>query len=1390
MDFFSRVTRTWFDSNFEAPTRVQQEGWPQLVQGKNALLLAPTGSGKTLAAFLWAIDSLGRLPVDTPPGVRVLYVSPLKALVYDVERNLRAPLIGIRRLAEQNNETIRPVQVDVRTGDTPAQDRRRQIKDPADILVTTPESLFLILGSQAAETLRSVHTVIVDEIHAFAPSKRGVHLALSLERLEALTARSPQRIGLSATVRPYEEAARFLVGQRDVTVVDASEPAHVELAVVLPERAQAAALTPRTRGGPILGRPSAKKKQASLKSLREDASLPRQVLDAIREHRSTIVFVNARSHAERLAQQINELADEPLVQSHHGSISHEKRAAIEETLKAGELKGIVATSSLELGIDMGAIDLVILVESPGSVVRGLQRVGRAGHKVGEKSRGLILPKYRGGDLVECAVVAQRMVEGELEPIHIPEYALDVLAQQVVALCCSRVWSVDELLELVRRSHPYRDLSRDVLVSVLDMLSGRYPSEAFADLRPRLNWDRSRDLLTPRRGTKMLSLLNAGTIPDRGLYSVHLGQGGPRVGELDEEMVFETKKGEVFLLGATSWRVESITRDQVIVSPAPGEPGKMPFWRGDGPGRPIELGRAIGSFVRQVGRQSEERAVEWVQEHTPLLEDTARNLVGYIQEQKEHTGTLPTDRNITVERFRDELGDWRICILTPFGSRVHAPWALALEATLSARAGFAVQTLYSDDGIVLRFADVEEELPGTDQLVPEPEEVEDLIVEQLASSALFAAAFRENAARSLLIPRRRPDRRAPLWQQRLKAKTLMAEVRKYPSFPVILETYRQCLKDVFDVPTLIEILGAIRRREIRTDDVETSSASPFSRSLVYNYVAQYLYEQDAPLAERKAQALTLDRNLLRELLGQTELRELLDADVIEEVESELQGLAPSHRARHADGLQDLLRRVGDLSSEELSARSEEDPGDWLDQLECERRAVRIRLNKEERWIAAEDAARYRDGLGVLPPSGLPEALLEPADEPMENLLRRYARSHGPFLTENAARRFGLLPAQIEPIFKGLESAGQLVRGEIRPGRTGTEWCDVDVLRRLKRRTLAKLRHEVAPAESSALGQFLPRWHGLDKNESGPGRLEEAIAQLEGLALPWSALSQVLLPARVRGFRLEELDMLAASGAVVWIGAGPLGKTDGRIVLCRRDHATALMDPSIAYDPPSQLHQAVLTHLHERGASFLAELQRLKPASTFTELEETLWDLVWAGQITNDTFLPLRMLGKRTHRSRRPGSVKSQGGRWSLVRDLIDADLKPTERAYTRAQVLLERYGVVSREAAIAEELSGGFKTIYGVLKAMEEAGRVRRGYFVEGLSATQFAFAGAVERLRAGRSDGSTQGGTPLVGGGSRQSLGKPPCLAGFGWGQRPTSPAHSWGVDLHRQWPACRMGSS
>jgi ATP-dependent Lhr-like helicase len=829
---------------------------------------------------------------------------------------------------------------------------------------------------------------------------------------------------------------------------------------------------------------------------------------------------------------------------------------------------------------------------------------------------------------------------------------------------------------------------------------------------------------------MVSNLNVGTIPDRGLYGVHLGAKGPRVGELDEEMVYESRKGETFLLGASTWRIESITRDRVIVSPAPGEPGKMPFWRGDGPGRPIELGRAIGAFVRKLGRMKRSDAAGWICEETPLDESAAKKLVEFIHDQKQHTGTLPTDRAITIERFRDELGDWRICILTPFGSRVHAPWALALESAFTESTGFAVQTLYSDDGIVLRFADVEEELPDTDRLIPDPDDVEDRLVSQLASSALFASAFRENAARSLLIPRRRPDKRAPLWQQRLKAKTLMAEVERYPSFPVMLETYRQCLRDVFDLPTLVEILGAVRRREVRVDDVETHAASPFSRALVSAYVAAYLYEQDAPLAERKAQALTLDRQLLRDLLGQAELRELIDPEVIDEVEAELQGLALSRKAQHADGLHDLLRRVGDLTDGEIGERTTEDASAWLRQLEDERRAVRLRVAGEERWIAAEDVARYRDGLGVLPPAGLPDSLLEPVDAPLEDLLRRYARTHGPFVTAAPAERLGLLPAQIEPVLQALESAGRLVRGEIRPGGVELDWCDADVLRRLKRATLANLRQEAAPVESAVLGRFLPEWHCLG-DRSG-GRLEDAIAQLEGLPLPWSAIANVLLPERVFDFRLDMLDMLAASGAVVWVGAGPLGLKDGRVVLFRRDRAELLLEPPTPYEPPGPLHEKILSHLQGRGASFTMELTRLDEDSSLAEIESTLWDLVWAGQITNDTFLPLRNLGRRVRPAGRRGRPKVSGGRWSLVRELVNEVSSPTERALARSQMLLERYGVVSRDAALADEIPGGFKAVYDVLKTMDEAGRVRRGYFVEGLSATQFAYPGAVERLRAER----------------------------------------------------------
>ncbi len=1338
---FSQATQFWFADTFNEPTPVQQQGWAPIDRGAHTLLVAPTGSGKTLAAFLAGIDQCLQLSVDAPAGVRVLYVSPLKALVYDVERNLRAPLVGIRNTATVLEQAVRDVRVDIRTGDTPRKERQRQAKEPGDILVTTPESLFLILGSKARDNLRLVHTVIVDEIHALAPTKRGVHLALSLERLTEICAQEPQRIGLSATVRPLDEVSRFLVGQRVVEVVDTSARPCLDLKVTVPvpDMENVSGAGNARPSGSILGELYTRQAGTPPTERGIWPAIYPQLVNQIRQNRATIIFVNSRGLCERLTQRLNELTDEELVRSHHGSVSHEKRAEIEEGLKLGRIRGIVATSSLELGIDMGAVDRVVLVESPGSVARGLQRTGRAGHRVGEVSVGRLFPKFR-GDLLESTVIAQRMLGGEIEAIRVPQNALDVLAQQVVAICCDAQRSGANIEQMVARAYPFHQLSPDALNAVLEMLIGRYPSQDFADLRPLLAWDRASDTIRPRRGTAMVSRMNAGTIPDRGNFAVTLGPDGARLGELDEEMVFETRPGENILLGATTWRVEEITRDKVIVSPAPGEPGKLPFWRGEGPGRPIELGHALGEFVRKIGRLNYEQAVIWLQNQVRMDTNAAANLASYIIEQKEHTGTLPTDRSITVERFRDELGDWRICILSPFGARVHAPWSMALQQELSARSGFEVQVMYTDDGIVLRFADIDE-LPELDTLLPDPDEVEELVTDQLSHTALFAGLFRENAVRSLLLPRRRPDQRNPLWAQRLKAQNLLAAVRKYPDFPIVLETYRQALSDVFDLTALRQLLGDIRNRRVQVHEVETRSASPFARSLVFAYVAAYIYQQDAPLAERKAQALTLDRNLLGELLGQAELRDLIDPQVVADLESELQHLVEERRARDADEVHDLLRRLGDLSEDEMYARACCDIHEAVGQLAAERRAITIKMSGETRWIAAEDAAAYRDALGAMPPPGLPESFLRPPDNPLEFLAHRYARTHGPFLTREIAGRFGLRPAQMEPVLRALLHAGTLVQGEIRPGGAELDWCEAEVLRRLKRRTLASLRHQVAPVEAATLGLFLPQWHDLGSTREGVPRLLEVVAQLEGLELPWSALHTTILPQRVAGFTLDMLDMLAATGQVVWIGRSPLGDKDGRIALYLREHVRYLLVAGEPIDAKEQIHTLIQNHLESRGASFLFELQdavrQRLPNTTTHEFGDALWDLVWAGQISNDTFAPLRSLGRRKSRSShsrwRPGQSLA-GGRWSLVSGLVDDNVSDTERAVARTDMLLDRYGIVSREAALAESIPGGFGPIYKVLSALEDTGRVRRGYFVEGLSGAQFARPGAVDRLRGVRRD--------------------------------------------------------
>ncbi len=1339
---FHPATERWFRESFSEPTRVQAEGWRHILAGDHSLLVAPTGSGKTLAAFLASIDRLGARDDDAEAGVRVLYISPLKALVYDIERNLRAPLVGISRIAARIDSSFRQPIVAVRTGDTPQKERQRQARHPGDILVTTPESLFLILGSKARETLRTVETVIIDEIHALAPSKRGAHLALSLERLEELAEGPIQRIGLSATVRPLDRVARYLGGSREVHIVDCSTKPSLDLTVTVPvpdmEQPEVTASSPQSAdSGSILGQLYAREVGRPQTERGIWPSIYPELLDAIRSHRSSIIFVNSRGLCERLAHKLNELAEEELVLAHHGSISHTKRSEIEEGLKSGAIKGIVATSSLELGVDMGAVELVMLVESPGSVARGLQRVGRAGHGVGEVSVGRLFPKFR-GDLLESAVVATRMLDAELDPVDVPSNPLDVLSQQIVAMCCDAPRTIAEIETTVRGAWSFRELSRGLLEAVLDMLSGRYPSSDFADLKPLLSWNRSDDTLSPRRGAAMVTRMNAGTIPDRGAFGVHLGESGPRVGELDEEMVFETRAGDNVTLGASTWRVEAITRDRVIVSPAPGEPGRLPFWRGDGPGRPIGLGRALGAFLRHLGTLSEAEAADWLLANTPLDRNAAGNLAAYVAEQRQETGTLPTDRRITVERFRDELGDWRVCILTPFGARVHAPWSMALQQRLGEESGYEMQVMYTDDGIVLRFADTDE-LPELDRLLPAAEDVEELIVEQLAATSLFAGLFRENAVRSLLLRRRRPGQRAPLWAQRLKAQNLLATLRKYPSFPIVMETYRQAMADVFDIASFKQLMRDLRSRAVRVDDVETRSASPFARSLVFAYVAAYLYEQDAPLAERKAQALTLDRGLLAELLGQGELRDLIDPDVLAKLEADLTCTSDDYRARDADELHDLLRRLGDLTDAEIAERSVDTPGAWLARLRDERRAAAISLGGESRWIAAEDAGLYRDALGALPPAGLPDSFLEPVDRPLEALIRRYARHRGPFTLREAAARFDLRPGQLEPILESLLASGVLVRGEIRPGGAETDWCDNEVLRRLKRRNLAQLRDEVAAVDGSALALFLPRWHGLDKPTAGLPRLREVVDQLEALPLPWSLLDGTLLPARVQGYRSDMLDSLAAAGEIVWVGAGASGSSDGRIRLYRRDRVRDLLPRDADYEPSSALHRLILESLEDRGASFQFEIDEWiadeAPDTDRSELVEHLWDLVWDGQVTNDTFAPLKGLASKPGRRRRAGRVRAvpaAGGRWSLVAKLTRRTPNPTKAAIARARTLLERHGVVSRSSIAAEKLDGGFGALYPVYRELEEQGQVRRGYFVEGLDGAQFAYAGAVDRLRACR----------------------------------------------------------
>ena len=1390
---FGAPARSWFTGAFPAPTAAQAGAWQAIGEGTDVLVVAPTGSGKTLAAFLSALD---RLSVTPPPAqalrrCRVLYVSPLKALAVDVQRNLRAPLAGLRQAAVRLGLPEPEIEVGIRSGDTPPAERRRFATHPPDILITTPESLFLLLTSAAREALRGVETVILDEVHAVAGTKRGAHLALTLERLDELLPAPARRIGLSATVRPVDEVARFLSPQHKVTIVQPPSEKRFDLSVVVPVED----LGELSTGGRDAEQPE---RSASIWPHVEE-----RITDLVQAHRSTIVFANSRRLAERLCGRLNEIAHERatgetlpkdsspaelmaqagvsaaappvLARAHHGSVSKEQRADVEEQLKSGLLPAVVATSSLELGIDMGAVDLVVQVESPPSVASGLQRVGRAGHQVGAVSTGVVFPKYR-GDLVQAAVVTERMRSGSIEALRIPRNPLDVLAQQIVAITALDTWDVDALLALVRRAAPFATLPQSVFDAVLDMLAGRYPSDAFAELRPRVVWDRVAGTVTGRPGAQRLAVTSGGTIPDRGLFGVFLAghdpkKGGGRVGELDEEMVYESRVGDVFTLGTSSWRIEDITHDKVLVTPAPGVPGKLPFWHGDSLGRPLELGRAVGAFLRELGGLTPEAATARL--HAAGLDDwAAGNLLGYLAEQRQATGHLPDDRTIVVERFRDELGDWRIVVHSPFGAQVHAPWALALAARLAERNGLDAQVMHADDGIVLRLPDADlmdfpdpdapvatttaDEAPiGADATVFDPTQIEQTVTDQVGGSALFASRFRECAARALLLPRRSPGRRTPLWQQRQRSAQLLQVAAGFGSFPIVLEAVRECLQDVFDVPGLVELMGDIESRRVRLVEVTTPEPSPFARSLLFGYVAQFLYEGDSPLAERRASALALDSRLLAELLGQAELRELLDPEVLAGLESELQRLTPERRIRDVEGVADVLRMLGPLSPEELALRG--CAADWPGELEAARRIIGVRIAGEQRWASIEDAGRLRDALGTPLPVGIPEAFTEPVKDPLGDLLARHARTHGPFTAADTAARFGLGTAVVQGVLQRLAATGRLVQGEFRPGGSGTEWCDSEVLRRLRRRSLAALRQEVEPVPPRALAAFLPQWQHLGSHRlRGIDGLLRTVEQLQGSLVPASALERMVLPSRVADYSPAMLDELTASGEVLWSGAGALPGKDGWVSLCPADTAPLLRPTPLPLEF-SPLHQALLTALAPGYGLFFRQLveqvERQGLTATQPELATALWDLAWAGYLSNDTLAPLRALlgsgrtpGATAHRAPRStprarygsgvatgrpagrsASLPTTAGRWSLLPPpLSDA----TQRAHALAQTLLDRHGVVTRGAVQAERAPGGFAAVYRVLSAFEENGRTRRGYVVEGLGATQFATDGSIDRLRA------------------------------------------------------------
>jgi ATP-dependent helicase Lhr and Lhr-like helicase len=1299
MSSFHPVVRAWFEERFGSPSPPQAQGWPVIARGENALILAPTGSGKTLAAFLKCLDSLYHAAADSNPGVQVLYISPLKALNNDIKKNLEVPLRGIEAKAREMGVDLPRLTTAVRTGDTSQKERQAMRRRPPHVLITTPESLYLILTSQAREMLRTVRYVIVDEIHAMSATKRGVHLSVSLERLEALTAQPPVRIGLSATQRPLEEIARFLGGVgRDVTIVDTGARKQLDLLVevplddmrVLPGNSMWAAIHPR-------------------------------LLELVQQHRSTLIFVNYRGLAERLTGRLNDLAGYEIARCHHGSMSREVRERVEQDLKDGRLPCLVATSSLELGIDVGAIDLVVQVESPKSVARGLQRVGRAGHLLGVASKGRLLPKFR-GDLLETACIVREMSKAEVEATRVPTGALDVLAQQVVAMAAMDEWSVDDLLALLRRSYCYRDLTDRQLASVLEMLSGRYPSEEFRELRPRIVWDRETGAIRARDGAKMLAIRSGGTIPDRGYYGVYIAGTSVKLGELDEEMVYESRVGDTFLLGTASWRIETIEHNRVTVSEAFGTIPRPPFWKGDGVGRPYEMGLKLGAFVREVGARLEDPTLlPWLQQECHLDERAAQNLRQYLADQLAEGGALPSDRLITVEYFWDELGDRRFVVHSPFGGQVNMAWSMVIKRRIRQLMELEAEMIPGDDGIYIR-------MPGADALPPleqivkvDPAEAAELLLEEVGNTPVFGAYFRMNAGRAMVLPRPMPGKRQPFWLQRLRAGDLLQVARKYDSFPVVLETYREVMRDVLDMPGFQAVLQGLQAGEIDLQVVETEGPSPMAAAFMIDFVAAYMYADEMPRAERRSALLSLNRDLLREVLGAERLRDLLDPRAIASVEERLQRLAPDWHPRSADEAEDLLRRLGDLTADECVARGVS--AEWLAELESQRRAARLVLHGEERWVATDDKGMYSDLTGH---AGA--------------VIRRYSRNHGPFQPEAVGARYGYDRETVLRYLNVLQAEGVLAAGEYTQGVAGREFCDTEVLQQIHRQTLALLRREVEPVDGPAFARFLLEWQGVANPEAPPaaGRgargivppaLRKALEKLQGVPLPAEVWERDVLPARVPGYQPLWLDQLCATGELHWAAL-----PGGKLAFYPPDRVAAFAGRLLA--EPADLtpeQRQVFAVLGQSGADFLGGVARATGLTPPAALD-ALWGLAWAGAVTNDTFAPVRQAmrpgAKATGRKGRPAPLTTGTGRWSLTARLLPATAPAPAEVYT--QILLERYGVVTREAVQSEDGPVTWPEVLAVLKRMEWKGQVRQGYFVADLSGAQFALPEAVERLRAAR----------------------------------------------------------